>query len=264
MKLKKAFLALLPFVLLACNTRLTTSDVNGIAIQKTAFSSRRVLVCWENRSKADVELRSLRSEFERHVRSEFQRTVMTLEGWSDCLDAVPGKNEIRITWWDRGESPGLMVDGQSQIGNGAIYGPRLKPLEQHVESKVKASPTLALNSEAWREGLALRGQSVSIADMKSKFLHELGHAVGLLHEHIRDDSSCDKKENIALHMKYWSNAEEGLAAVMASIVKTKEFDAQSVMNYCQLDRLQGTGRVVVFSEGDVQTINSLYAGASTR
>jgi hypothetical protein len=161
-------------------------------------------------------------------------------------------------------SIGLMVDGQSQIGNGAIYGPRLKPLQQVVESKVKAAPTFALNSEAWRENLALRGRAVTIADIKSKALHEFGHAVGLLHEHLREDSSCDKKENVAMHMKYWSKAEEGLAAVMASIVKTKAFDADSVMNYCQLERFQATGRVVRFSEGDIQTINQLYAASSVR
>ncbi|NBW82198.1 hypothetical protein EBR21_10645 [bacterium] len=247
------------FLMSGCNSKSTSSDVKGFALQKTAFTSRNVAVCWENRSKADIELRAIRSELEQHVRTEFARTVVRLEGWKDCSDPVALKNEVRVTWWDPGESPGPMVDGASQIGNGAIYGPRWKSLQQQEVSKVKAAPTLALNSDAWREGLKMRGRAVAIADINSKFLHETGHAVGLLHEHARDDSTCDRNENVTMHMKLWSKAEEGLAAVMGSIVKTKAFDSESVMNYCQIERLQATGRVVRFSEGDIQTINQLYA-----
>jgi hypothetical protein len=257
---KKFFLVLL---LTACNTREGESDVNGFGLQKTAFSSNIINVCWENRSQADVELRAARTELMTHISRQFGKTVVKLEGWTDCREPGSAKNEVRFTWWDKGEAPGIMVDGASQIGNGAIYGTRLKVLAQHIESKVRAAPTLALNSEAWREALTLRGRAVALSDMQSKLLHEFGHAVGLLHEHAREDSTCDKKERVEAHKAYWQKADAGLAAVMASIVRTKTFDDVSVMNYCHLDRLMGTGKTAELSAGDVQTINLLYAQQAT-
>jgi len=244
---------------LACNSK-SDSDVNGIGLQKTAFSSNVIEVCWENRSQADLELKHLRSEIQRFVGSEFARTVVRMTGWADCKNPTPQKNEVRFTWWDSGEAPHALVDGQSQIGNGSIYGPRLKALSQRLKSDVRAAPTLAMNSEAWREWLNLRKQDVALADLKSKVLHEFGHAVGLLHEHVRTDSTCDKKETLEMHLKYWRDSDVGLAAVMKSIVGTKNFDESSVMNYCRIEDFQATGKVVGFSAGDIQTINLLYAG----
>ncbi len=245
---------------LGCNSK-SDSDVSGIGLQKTAFSSNVVGVCWENRSLADVELKHLRPEIQRFVASEFSRTVVRMTGWGDCKNPSPQRNEVRFTWWDPGEAPNVFVDGQSQIGNGSIYGPRLKALSQKVKSDVRAAPTLAMNSEAWREWLNLRKQDFALADLKSKVLHEFGHAVGLLHEHVRIDSTCDKKEKLEIHLKYWRDSDVGLAGVMKSIVGTKNFDESSVMNYCRIEEFQATGKVVGFSAGDIQTINQLYAGA---
>ncbi|MEY4065734.1 MAG: hypothetical protein RIR26_1942 [Pseudomonadota bacterium] len=255
------FLIPILVVLFGCNSKASENGVSGIGIQKVAFSSRRIGVCWENRSKADIELKDLRSEIGQYIKSQFDRTVIQFEGWTDCRDPSGSGNEVRITWWDEGESPGLWVDGASQLGNGALYGPGVKILNQKVESKVRSAPTMAINSVAFRENKQLRGRAVAIADIQTKVLHEFGHAIGLLHEHIREDSTCLKNEKISMHLKYWQQAEGGVPAVTASIIKTKKFDESSIMNYCHLEQYQATGKSVGLSDGDIETINLLYSNA---
>lgn len=238
------------------------NDVSGVGVKATVFSSTKVQVCWENRSQADLDFKDFRSEFRQYVQTEFDRTVVRLNGWTDCENPEPSKNEIRITWWEEAEAPETYVMGASAIGNGRIYAPRarlISSLPQMVKSAVRPAPTLALNSGAFKTMASTVSRKLALANFKNTLLHEFGHAVGLLHEHVRQDSTCESSENFKAHETYWKQATEGLEAVQKSIIMTDKFDSKSVMNYCFISEMEMTGKTVSLSAGDVQVINKLYS-----
>ena len=68
------------------------NDVSGVGVKATVFSSTQVQVCWENRSQADLDFKDVRTEFQQYIQTEFDRTVVRLNGWSDC------END-RATWF---------------------------------------------------------------------------------------------------------------------------------------------------------------------
>ncbi|NBW83704.1 hypothetical protein EBR21_18320, partial [bacterium] len=248
------------FVFLAVSAgcaKTNDSNVSGWGVKATAFNANSIPVCWENRSYADQELQNTRFELSQHVSSQFSVTALKLVGWNDCGEAAT-KNEIRITWWDKGEKS-TDVLGQSRIGDGIIYGNELANLPQRIQSQVRARPTLAINSESFKLEVQGKGRAFALAKLKNTLLHEIGHAVGMLHEHARGDSTCNvTAETVAGHLQKWKAFDEN--AIKTSVVGTVNFDEKSIMNYCNLYQNQGVALELSF--WDVQTINQLYSSGS--
>ena len=89
----------------------------------------------------------------------------------------------------------------------------------------------------WTEGI--KGAFFIIVLFACVVLHEFGHALGLTHEHNRDDTpeACTKSQQ----------GTKGDTTVGT-------WDAQSVMNYCNETYANG-GQL---SEGDIETIRTAY------
>ncbi len=101
----------------------------------------------------------------------------------------------------------------------------------------------------------VKGISNATSYFKSVLLHEMGHAIGMLHEHAQTQSKCSiSVETAALHMKVWADA--GVNASSANVVGTS-YDPYSIMNYCYI--LERNSAIAVsFSNKDIVTVNALY------
>lgn len=244
-------------VLLGCN-KSSESSTAGWGVSGTAFGSRTLQVCYENRSVADGELVSFTKSILSHAKTEFSKTNLSLAGLGPCGPKGHG-SEVRLSWLDAEDLPNPhyleRLEGMSQIGNGFLYGATQLTLPQRVPSGVRANPTLVLNSYVFKRIQKDKGTSNAESHFKSVFLHEMGHAVGLLHEHAQAKSTCSiTKETVALHMDVWKKA--GISQSNVEVVGTS-YDPYSVMNYCYLFE-RGSVVAVGFSNKDIQTINALY------
>lgn len=238
------------------------SQVAGWGVKAVARLSPTVEVCWENRTEQDEEFKRLRSAFSNYARAQFDRTNVKLIGWADC-DNPTSDNEIRITWTDSEESKFWWGDAKAIIGRGiAPYAPspfwaKLKPSKN---SNVRAAPTLAFNTRNFANLKNEVGEDFAVNSFLGTLLHELGHAVGLLHEmaHPNNTTYCNYGgDSYKSHVNDWAkiDAEE---AIKASVVASKKYDPKSIMNYCWTANFRKTGTLLELSQSDIFTINALY------
>ena len=193
--------------------------------KSSRWASTEIPICFE---PTEEDFSTDKAVVQNVVTREYNgRTVIRFTGWGTCGATSSG---IRIR----------IADLRPQV---LAFGPTLDGMPGGVILNFifKNHQAAAASSVATR-----------LASIESSAIHELGHAIGLLHEHARSDSLCGWEKD---SRKPPSGARE-----------VGPYDPKSIMNYCSYYKLGDNDSEsdqleippTTLSDGDVATINSLY------
>lgn len=198
----------------ACGTLTpnSQSSTNGFPHEGLLWDSSEVSVCWETSANGyEAEKEIVRES----VQSQFNdRTPLSLVGFEACPSKFSRFDGIRI---------GVEDSGPHTKGLGRLLKGRVNGMVLNFEFK-NWSQTCQNRREECIGNIAV---------------HEFGHAIGLAHEHNREDTpdTCTEDRqgtDGTVHIGFW--------------------DEESVMNYCNPKHANNG----ILSQGDVTTVNAIY------
>ena len=185
--------------------------------ENVVWPSKRIAVCWESLSQED---RVYAEQVQLIVTTEFARAGYEFYSWAAC------------------ESYSKLPQYLIRIGN--LYGiPSVKEFgfrNNHLRNSMNLSFRMINNEKC------LQNEEVKTRCIKIDALHEFGHAIGLIHEHERRDSSCTRGN-------FRAGKDFG--------VEISKYDELSIMDYCQNRRMKDGEVPIKLSEGDLEAIEMI-------
>lgn len=238
-----------------------SSKLDGVSIDKRNLINKSELtVCWMHTHWSQIEERTA---IEEYTIEQFDLTNVKLKpDWTLCKDLKD--YDISVFLYD---DPDFLAD-QSEAakrvrmedgddsGNSRVraWG---KFLRNHPYGVVFNSTAFGRNKSGQYRWNLLKPEGQNNL-MLSLALHELGHAVGLVHEHAHPEETCDSFDQ----------------RIKESEVVVGEYDEKSIMNYCLFAYRDSSNQVLyldslnetplTFSENDIEVIDSLYDGSESQ
>ncbi len=199
---------IMPLILLfanACGQKESdNSDLSGYYQKSKVWSRTRLSVCFEGSGDGSS---TQRQHVKKLIKNSWQRyATVSLYGWRTCDSSGA---DIRVFLDSE------ITRGRSYVGTDMLAFTRIDDFSGNTRKGNMIIPTIG-NSD-WRD---------------NTIIHEFGHALGLRHEHAREDSECTQYETNKDFTKYGS------------------YDEDSVMGYC--------AGATSLSKGDIKLIRHLY------
>jgi hypothetical protein len=198
--------------------RSAAGGVKGVAVPALKWSKPQAIpICWIEEDRYEPELAAaLRAVVEREYEG---KTVIRFTGWKKCRSKTESVIRVRLT--DEEEGSGISIVGDP--------------------GKFLLDPPDGDGDETMRIGVASWPRKKG--EILFAFLHEIGHAVGLDHEHERSDRTkvCTLGDT-----PFDEISPDGAD----NRVYVGPYDPKSVMHYC--------ARGSTLSKGDLEAIAFLY------
>lgn len=196
----------------------------GYVLTRSIWTERTIPVCWEAMPPERARERAWVQDA--IARSWQANSQLAFSGWGQCPKHGPTATGIRIG------SPPRSGDGPSTAGLGRIVSGKRNGVK--LEFAYRAwSPRCAATATA-RESC-----------IRANAVHEFGHALGFAHEHLRPDTPD------------WCR--EAAGGSPGDRILTP-WDPDSIMNYCNYDRMREGGRL---SAGDIASVQQIYGSPRT-
>ncbi|WP_141734511.1 M12 family metallopeptidase [Oligoflexus tunisiensis] len=222
-------------LLMGCGGVETDSTTDAVIdADATRWTNPRLIpICFVNRSAVSDEIYR---DLLRTAVNEYARAGVYFQKWRDCRSEDYSKPIIRVKFklghnWD-GNGSYSYGGGMSKVGM-TRYG---------IQGENGATLWIRMDDHYPYSNRSKR--KTVMAGTRAAFLHEIGHALGLLHEHTRTDyrpahGECQAGAN---HANVYENS---------SVDYVGRPDYDSVMSYCNL-------KAERLSAGDIAGIRALY------
>jgi hypothetical protein len=229
--------------LAACGSfRGSQGQTSGLYDARVKLKSTQVATCWDSSAASYANV----TEFlQKKLSDEFNGRTAVKLSFAKCSDAGVSSSAMRLIFNESGT-------GYCKGSPLAVTAWKPNALIEFCVPSLRKSYGAPLSTEASKGGWAFAA------------LHEMGHALGLMHEHVREDmEKFDSKCRAKMDGSYtnWRNV---FASERAGTTAVGAYDPDSVMNYCHSNFVgHGPAEKMILSLGDIATLAAIYGSSAS-